>query len=360
MNGNEILAWLQEEDPERLDMLWNLADEARRRFVGDGVHIRGLIEFSNYCRRQCHYCGMRGDRKSLIRYRMIGEEIIASAKEAVARGYGTIVMQSGEDPGLVVEWLADVIKTIKRETPLAITLSCGERSEAELARLREAGADRYYLRFETSDRLLWKKIHPSRREGDPHRLDFLPRIKKLGYETGSGIMVGIPGQTWSSLVDDIEWFQRLDLDMIGCGPYVPHEDTPSGIMYRDPNLSGSRQDQVPNTNLVAYKVMALARLVCPSVNIPTTTALATLNRESGSRLGLQRGANVLMVNLTPLQYRRLYEIYPSKAGISESDQSQLERVQTLLAGLGRTAGEGPGTSLNYEAPQQASVSRIAR
>ena len=360
MNRNEVLAWLQEEDPERLDTLWNLADEARRSFVGDAVHIRGLIEFSNYCRSHCHYCGMRGERKSLVRYRMIRKEIIASAKEAVARGYGTIVMQSGEDPGLVVEWLADVIKTIKRETPLAITLSCGERSEAELARLREAGADRYYLRFETSDRGLWEKIHPSRREGSAHRLDLLFRIKKLGYETGSGIMVGIPGQTWSSLVEDIEWFRRLDLDMIGCGPYVPHEGTPSGETFRSPDFSGSLRDQVPNTNLVTYKVMALTRLVCPNVNIPTTTALATLNRESGSRLGLQRGGNVLMVNLTPLHYRHLYEIYPSKAGINESDQSQVERVQTLLAGLGRTAGEGPGTSLNYESPQQASVSPIER
>jgi biotin synthase len=360
MNRNEILAWLQEEDPERLDKLWNLADEARQSFVGDAVHIRGLIEFSNYCRSHCHYCGMRGERKSLVRYRMIRDEIIASAKEAVVRGYGTIVMQSGEDPSLVVEWLADIIKTIKSETPLAITLSCGERSEAELARLREAGADRYYIRFETSDRRLWKEIHPSRRDGIAHRLDLLPRIKKLGYETGSGIMVGIPGQTWSSLVDDIEWFRLLDLDMIGCGPYVPHENTPSGEIYRGPSVTNLRQDQVPNTNLVAYKVMALTRLVCPNVNIPTTTALATLNRESGSRLGLQRGANVLMVNLTPLQYRHLYEIYPSKAGISESDQSQVERVQTLLAGLGRVAGEGPGASLNYEAPQQPSASRIAR
>lgn len=291
---------------------------------------------------------------------MTREEIIASAKEAVSRGYGAIVMQSGEDPEFNVEWLADVIKAIKLETPLAITLSCGERSEAELAQLREAGADRYYLRFETSDRLLWDKIHPSGRDGADHRLDLLPRIKKLGYETGSGIMVGIPGQTWFSLVEDIAWFRRLNLDMIGCGPYVPHKDTPSGETYRDPCLVSSLQDQVPNTSLVTYKVMALTRLVCPNVNIPTTTALSTFNRESGSRLGLQRGANVLMVNLTPLQYRHLYEIYPSKAGITESNQSQLERVQTLLAELGRTAGEGPGTSLNYEAPQQASVSHITR
>jgi biotin synthase len=360
MNRSEILSWLLEEDPERLERLWILADDERRKHVGDAVHIRGLIEFSNYCRSHCHYCGMRSDRNRLVRYRMTGEEIIASAQEAVARGYGTVVMQSGEDPGLDVAWLAGVIKTIKRETSLAVTLSCGERSGSELARLHEAGADRYYLRFETSDRILWEKIHPSAKKAASHRLDLLPRIKELGYETGSGIMVGIPGQTWSSLAEDLQWFQRLDLDMIGCGPFVPHEDTPSGRAYLHPDRVGPDEEQTPNTDLMTYKVMALTRLLCPDVNIPTTTALATLNREAGHLLGLQRGANVLMVNLTPIQYRSLYEIYPAKAGIGESAQAQLDRVNALLSRLGRTAGEGSGTSPNYEARRRATASPIAR
>ena len=358
MNRSEILAWLLEEHPDRLERLWSLADDARRRHVGDAVHIRGLIEFSNYCRSRCHYCGLRSDRKSLERYRMTREEIIASAHVAVARGYGTIVMQSGEDPGLDVEWLADVIETIRRETPLAVTLSCGERNEEELTRWHQAGADRYYLRFETSDRLLWEEIHPSSKRD--HRLDILPRIKTLGYETGSGILVGIPGQIWSSLVEDLQWFQRLDLDMIGCGPFVPHADTPSGRACIPPDRSGTQGEQIPNTDLMTYKVMALTRLLCPDVNIPTTTALATLNRETGHLLGLQRGANVLMVNLTPIQYRGLYEIYPAKAGIRESAQGQLDRVNALLSRLGRTAGEGPGTSPNYEARRKAIASPIAR
>jgi biotin synthase len=360
MNGSEILSWLLEENPDRLGMLWNLADKARREHVGDSVHIRGLIEFSNYCRSHCHYCGIRSDRTSLARYRMTREEILASAEEAVARGYGTVVMQSGEDPRLDVEWLAEIIKTIKQETPLAVTLSLGERSDEELARWRKAGADRYYLRFETSDRRLWKNIHPSKNKEASHRLDMLPRIKELGYETGSGIIVGIPGQTWSSLVDDIEWFQRLDLDMIGCGPYVPHEDTPSGRSCLGHDLFRGHANQASNTNLVAYKVVALTRLVCPSVNIPSTTALATLSREDGYRLGLQRGANILMVNLTPLKYRSLYEIYPAKAGIYESPQSQRDRVDALLSGLGRITGEGPGASPNYEARRQAVASSITR
>ncbi|MBN1566331.1 MAG: [FeFe] hydrogenase H-cluster radical SAM maturase HydE [Acidobacteria bacterium] len=360
MNKSEILAWLLEEDPGRLERLWSLADNTRRTHVGDAVHIRGLIEFSNHCRSRCHYCGMRSERKALSRYRMTREEILVSARGAVARGYGTVVMQSGEDPGLDVEWLADVIETIRRETPLAVTLSCGERSEYELARWHKAGADRYYLRFETSDRILWKEIHPSGRKNAPHRLDILPGIRDLGYETGSGILVGIPGQTWSSLVEDLQSFRRLDLDMIGCGPFVPHEDTPLGRKYLKPGRAGSKGEQTPNTDLMTYKVMALTRLLCPDVNIPTTTALATINRETGHLLGLRRGANVLMVNLTPIQYRSLYEIYPAKEGIRESAEEQLDRVSVLLAELGRTAGEGPGASPNYESRRRAMTSQIAR
>jgi biotin synthase len=360
MNRNEILSWLMEENPDRLRTLWILADDARRKHVGDAVHLRGLIEFSNYCRSQCHHCGLRSGRKSLPRYRMTRGEILTSAGEAVRRGYGTVVMQSGEDPGFDVEWLAEVIKTIKRETELAVTLSCGERSEDELVRLYEAGADRYYLRFETSDRLLWEKIHPSIQTDAPHRLDILARIRDIGYETGSGIMVGIPGQTWKSLADDIEWFQTLDLDMIGCGPYVPHEDTPLGRSHLDPVPSSPRIDQVSNNNLTAHKVMALTRLVCPEVNMPSTTALATLDRGDGYRLGLQRGANVLMVNLTPTKYRGLYEIYPAKACIGESPRSQLERVETMLSNMGRIAGVGPGTSPNYKTRRKATVLSVAR
>ncbi len=354
MNRSEIFAWLLEENPDRLETLWTLADAARRHSVGDAVHIRGLIEFSSYCRSNCHYCGMRRGRSSLPRYRMTRDEILASAEEAVARGYGTVVLQSGEDPALDIEWLAAIIQTIKTNTSLGVTLSCGERSLDELARLRQAGADRYYLRFETSDRQLWTRIHPSLNKHVSHRLDLLPQIKSLGYETGSGVMVGIPGQTWAALVDDIEWFKRLDLDMIGCGPFVPHPDTPSGKASMD--SSRCVGDQSSNTDLTTYKVMALTRLACPNTNIPSTTAIATINREQGHRLGLQRGANVLMVNLTPLKYRSFYEIYPEKAGIRESPHAQRDRISSLLSSLGRSAGEGPGISLNFEARRKTTAS----
>lgn len=359
MNRDEILHWLHEQDPAQLQILWARADSSRQEHVGDAVHLRGLIEFSNYCRSRCHYCGMRADRRSLERYRMTAPEILASARDAVARGYGAIVMQSGEDPGLDAEWLAQIIETIKRETPLAVTLSCGERLHDELARWRKAGADRYFLRFETSSKTLWKSIHPPLTKDSPHRLEILRGIKELGYETGSGIMVGIPGQTWASLVEDIEWFRRLDLDMIGSGPFIPHGETPLGqTSRRAPQHVIS--DQVPDTELMTYKVMALTRLACPRANIPTTTALATLNREHGSKLGLERGANVMMVNLTPPRYRAFYEIYPAKACIGELPQDQNHRVSTLLASLGRYAGGGPGTSPNFQLQRSAEARAVTR
>jgi biotin synthase len=341
MNRDEIIFWLTEPDPDCLEHLWHMADAARRESVGDQVHLRGLIEFSNACARNCHYCGMRARRRSLVRYRMTGDEILACAGEAVVRGYGTVVLQSGENPGLDSAWLAGVIREIKRSTPLAVTLSCGERTRDELAFWREAGADRYLLRFETSSMALWNRIHPSCTFQTEHqRLAILRIIRELGYETGSGIMVGIPGQTWASLVEDIEWFARLDLDMMGIGPYIPHPDTPLG-RRRSGLLSGS---QVPPTELMTHKVLALARLACPRANIPSTTALATLNRERGWELGLRRGANVLMVNLTPEKYRGLYEIYPAKAEMGESAEQQRERVSGLLEHLGRIAASGPGAS----------------
>ncbi len=342
-----------------MQILWDRADSLRRKHVGDAVHLRGLIEFSNNCRSCCQYCGMRADRRSLERYRMTEHEILTSAREAVSRGYGAIVMQSGEDSGLDAEWLAQIVETIKRETPLAVTLSCGERSRDELVCWRKAGADRYFLRFETSSRALWKSIHPPRTKDSPHRLEILNGIKDLGYETGSGIMVGIPGQTWASLVDDIEWFRRLDLDMIGSGPFIPHVETPLGrTSLQSPQHA--IPDQVPNTELMTYKVMALTRLACPRANIPTTTALATLNREQGSKLGLERGANVMMVNLTPPKYRAFYEIYPEKACIGESPLDQKHRVSTLLASLGRYAGGGPGTSPNFQIRRSAATPAVTR
>lgn len=340
MKPDEILDWLHEEDEGRLDDLWRWADTVRRENVGEEIHLRGLIEISNYCLRQCGYCGLRLGNQELKRYRMSGEEIMACVGKAEAYGYGTVVLQSGEDDGIEAKWFANLIGRIKKETQLAVTLSLGERLDQDLEIWRKAGADRYLLRFETSDDDLYRLIHPSIPGRKWNRLAILKTLKKLGYEIGSGIMIGIPGQTYVSLTQDIHLFQRLDLDMIGVGPYLPHLQTPLGQGKWKRMISN--KDQVPNTEQMTYKAIALTRIVCPEANIPSTTALATLNREQGRELGLMRGANVVMPNLTPAPYHTLYEIYPSKGCVTEVSLEDYFRLNRRIHSIGRRAGTGRG------------------
>jgi biotin synthase len=337
LTHEEILHWLREEDPSALEQLFARADEARRAHVGDDIHLRGLIEISSYCVRQCHYCGLRSAR-SMPRYRMSREEILAGARQAVELGFGTVVLQSGEDFGIEAEWLAEIIRTIKIETPLAITLSLGERRSGELRLWREAGADRYLLRFETSDPALYAAIHPQRGAVVSDRIALLRELRTLGYEIGSGVMVGIPGQTCEMLARDIELFESLDLDMVGIGPCLAHPDTPLGA----PGVATAGPGQVPSSEWMVLKAVALTRLVCPEANLPSTTALATINTLDGREHGLQSGANVFMPVLTPAPYRQMYQIYPGKACIDEDATQCNHCLRDRIENLGRTVGTGPG------------------
>lgn len=338
LDRETILRWLHEEDPARLEVLYAAADRVRRAHVGDAVHLRGLVEISNHCVRNCAYCGLRLEHRELPRYRMSEDEILACAHEAVEYGYGTLVLQAGEDYGLTRAFIARVVERIKTETPLAVTLSLGEREQADLVAWRKAGADRYLLRFETSDPQLYARIHPPRAGVASDRVMMLQMLRLLGYEIGSGVMIGIPGQSYRSLAEDLLLFRALDLDMIGVGPYLPHPATPLG---RTPALLPPRM-QVPNTETMTYKVLALTRLIRPDANIPSTTALATLNRASGRELGLARGANVVMPNLTPVRYRAMYEIYPAKACIGETADACRMCLSARIRAMGRTIGQGPG------------------
>jgi biotin synthase len=342
MDRNDILKWLRESNPQRLAALWCHADQTRKTHVGDAVYLRGLVEISNHCVRQCAYCGLRAGNQPLGRYRMTADEIFAAALDAVKFGYGTVVLQAGEDYGITADWMTGVVRRIKGETPLAVTLSLGERTDEELAAWRAAGADRYLLRFETSDRTLFDAIHPPLGNRPCDRIAMLRRLKELGFETGSGVMVGIPGQSYESLADDIALFGELDLDMIGIGPFISHPATPlgNGAVLRP------KCDQVPNTETMVYKTVALTRLVRPDANIPATTALATINKKDGRELGLQRGANVFMPNLTPLKYRQLYEIYPAKACITETGSACNGCLKGRIQKLGRHVGRGPGGRYN--------------
>lgn len=334
-----LLKWLRCRDPEKLALLWEAADRERKRSVGECVHLRGLVEISNHCVRSCHYCGISTSRTHLQRYRMDRDEILACAHQAVAFGYGTLVLQAGEDPGLDAQRVAATVGAVKRSTPLAVTLSLGERSPAELALWREAGADRYLLRFETSDRELYARIHPPLDNHDSDRIALLGTIYSLGYETGSGIMVGIPGQTYENVARDLLLFRKLDLDMIGIGPYIAH---PASGLSRGQGCSAG-EEQVPATEEMACIVLALTRLMCPQANLPSTTALATINTSQGRTHGLTRGANVCMPCLTPPKYRGLYEIYPEKAGSSTTAEQSHSNVLETLASLQRPPGLGPGS-----------------
>jgi biotin synthase len=334
---DELVGWLREEHPAALEQLFARADYTRRHHVGDDVHLRGLIEISSYCVRQCHYCGLRSAR-SMPRYRMSREEILTAVYKAVELGFGTVVLQAGEDYGIKAEWLAEILHTIKQETPLAITLSLGERNSDELRLWREAGGDRYLLRFETSDPGLYNSIHPQRNAADPDRIALLHELRQIGYEVGSGVMVGIPGQTYEMLARDIELFEQLDLDMIGIGPFLPHPDTPLGA----PGVPTSGADQVPSSEWMVLKAVALTRLVCPEANLPSTTALATINTLDGREHGLQSGANVFMPILTPAPYRQMYQIYPGKACIDEDALQCNHCLRDRIENLGRSVGAGPG------------------
>ncbi|MBN1142719.1 MAG: [FeFe] hydrogenase H-cluster radical SAM maturase HydE [Deltaproteobacteria bacterium] len=340
MAPQAIEHWLREDSPGSLARLWEKADRLRRKAVSDAVQMRGLVEISNFCRRGCGYCGLHVGNTLLPRYRMSRGEILDAANQAVAFGFGTVVLQAGEDSGIEADWLADVIATIKADTPLAVTLSLGERTEKELALWRRAGADRYLLRFETSDEKLFAAIHPSLPGERSDRLALLRKLQGLGYETGGGVLIGLPGQSYASLAQDIALFAELDLDMVGSGPFIPHPDTLLGRGQGPAPLPA--EEQVPNTALMGYKVLALTRLVCPEANLPCTTALTTLNTDHGLETGLQRGANVIMLNLTPQQLRPLYQIYPDKSCVSEDpEQTWAHLHQTLLA-MGRPPGIGPG------------------
>ncbi len=340
MSLEETERWLRESDETRLEELWAAADEVRHHHVGDEVHLRGLIEISNICARSCAYCGLRAENKEVDRYRMPAEEILECARQAKEFGYGTTVIQAGEDYGITREWMSDVIRAIKNELGLAVTLSLGERSEEDLKAWREAGADRYLLRFETSDKELYARIHPpAKGKTVSDRPAILRQLKDLGYEAGSGVMIGIPGQTYASLTRDIALFRELDLDMIGVGPFIAHPGTPLG---KNELPFAPENDQVPNTELMTYKMVALTRIACPEANIPSTTALATLNLANGRELGLLRGANVLMPNMTPPKYRALYEIYPAKACIQETARDCNACMKARIRSIKRIPGSGHG------------------
>lgn len=281
--------------------LFAAADRVRRKYVGDEVHLRGLIEFSNYCKQNCLYCGLRRDNKNVHRYRLTEEQVIEFAKKASDLGYKTVVLQSGEDPYFTVERMKKIIAEVKK-FDLAITLSIGEKTFEEYKAYKEAGANRYLIRIETTDKDLYTKLDPDM--DWQNRLECLFHLRELGFEVGTGCLVGLPEQTLESLADDILFFKEINADMVGIGPFIPNENTP---------LSTAKGGSFE----LALKVMAITRLLNPDINIPATTAMETLNPQ-GRLIALQSGANVVMPNVTQGDYRKFYEIYPGKICVNDT------------------------------------------
>jgi biotin synthase len=315
-----------------LQKLFDKADKVRKEYMGDIVHMRGIIEFSNHCARWCTYCGLNAKNTRLERYRMPVEEIVETAKKAHSMGYKTVVLQSGEDNYYTIEVVEDLIKRIKAEMDIVITLSMGERSDEEYKRMKEAGANRYLLKHETSDRVLYKKMHPDM--DFDKRIHCLKTLKKLGFEVGSGIMIGLPGQSFESIADDILLFKELEIDMIGMGPYISHPETE---LYKEYQKFGHFTPDIDyDLEEMVYKVLAITRIVTKRTHLPATTALATTNPARGRELALTRGANVVMPNVTDRKYRNLYEIYPAKVCTDERPEDCRVCINNRICSIGRT------------------------
>jgi biotin synthase len=345
MKRYEIISLLKQKKAAEVEKLLSSADKVRKENVGGQIHLRGLIEFSNICSRKCIYCGINAGNSKLKRYQMSKEEIIECAKTACDLGYGTVVLQSGENKTLDVDSLAEIVREIKKTTDLAVTLSVGEWDREVYKLWKDAGADRFLLRFETSDDQLYRRLHPDSKNGVAERFEALGLLKELGYEIGSGVMIGIPGQSYEILADDLLKFKELDLDMIGVGPYIKHQDTELGKNIQKFMLD--EENQVPATEEMTYKVIALSRLLCPQANIPSTTALATLNPQNGREQGLCCGANIVMPNVTLPKYRQLYEIYPAKTCIFETADACNACVIRRIESIGRSVGSGKGVSPRF-------------
>lgn len=327
-----LLALTDEEEVRRLH---RAAFDTATREVGDRVFYRGIVEFSNECGQNCYYCGIRGGNRSVERYCLSGPEIVQCALWSAAAGYGSCVLQSGERRdeefiGLVERCVREIREQSRGPSlpdGLGVTLSIGEQSLETYRRLRLAGAHRYLLRIETTNPELFSRLHPAAQRFED-RLDCLEALREAGFQVGTGVMIGIPGQTLGDLAEDILFFRRMDVDMIGMGPYITHPETP---------MSG--QGMMPKERLLqlSLNMIAVTRLALRDVNIAATTALQALVHDGRER-GIACGANVIMPNLTPQTFRRGYQLYEGKPCLDEGRDACRTCLQRRVEAAGRRVG----------------------
>lgn len=327
MDKERILDLLENEDA---DALFQKANDIRYQHCGDEIHLRGIIEYSNHCRCLCAYCGLFANNHELTRYRMSREQIVETALKAHIQGVRTIVLQSGEDAHFNADLLCEIVRDIKAIGDVAITLSSGEFSRDDYNKMRDAGADRYLLKIETTNPELYKKLHPGL--SLENRIRCIHDLQELGFQTGSGALIGLPGQTIDDIAEDILFCENLDLDMMTFSPFIPHPGTPLA------KESGGDW-------LFSQKVIAVLRIVLPNAHIPCSTALASITPDD-YKPSLQSGANVVMADITPDEFVAFYDIYPGKAPTGErKERDTVKRLKKMISDLGRPLASDRGDSL---------------
>ena len=319
---------ISERTDEAADELRRLAVETRKKHYGNSVYIRGLIEISNICKNDCLYCGIRRSNRDCERYRLTKEQILSCCEEGYALGFRTFVMQGGEDAYFTDERLCDIVSAIKGKYPdCAVTLSMGERSRESYERLYAAGADRYLLRHETATAEHYEKLHPSEMRFE-ERMQCLRDLKDIGFQTGCGFMVGSPYQTYADIARDLKFIEEFKPQMCGIGPFIPHKATPFASF------------SAGTVELTCY-LLSIVRLICPTVLLPATTALGSIE-EGGRERGILSGANVVMPNLSPVDNRKKYELYNNKLySNAESAQAKAE-LEKRIKSIGYEVVEARG------------------
>ncbi len=330
----EIQALLEISDPAELQALYDCAYRVKTKNVGQVAYFRGIIECSNICIKDCCYCGIRKSNTQVERFQMDEEEIVREALWAFENEYGSVVIQSGErQDAAFIEMIERVVRRIKKETggKLGITLSLGEQTEETYRRWREAGAHRYLLRIETTNPKLYRKLHPEDHDLE-ERKHCLALLKKTGWQVGTGVMMALPGQTSEDLVNDILFMKKIDVDMIGMGPYIPHRDTPMGE-----KIPPYTDEQKMNALTLGLKMIAVTRIVLKDINIAAATALQALEH-TGREMGLKCGANVIMPNVTETGFRPNYTLYDNKPCTDENSSMCRGCLSRRITGIGETIG----------------------
>ena len=319
LNKDEALQLIKQ-GAQHKNLLFALAQETAQKSFGRQIFVRGLIEFTNYCKNDCYYCGIRRSNKNAARYRLTQEEILECCRAGYGLGFRTFVLQGGEDYFYSDEDIAAIVRAIKAQHPdCAVTLSIGERTRKTYALWKQAGADRYLLRHETADFAHYAKLHPAELSA-ANRQQCLYTLKELGYQAGAGFMVGSPYQTAENLADDLMFLQKLRPQMIGIGPFIPHHDTPF-------------KDEPAGSVELTLVLLAVLRLLFPHVLLPATTALGTL-APGGRLLGIKAGANVIMPNLSPQNVRGKYLLYDNKLHTGAEAAEALNELQREVASIG--------------------------